>query len=286
MHPEHAYTDSLVHSTPERHVVPVVPIAPVLLKAHDLSVSFPKAGMNAWAGGLRKFLRGLHVSDLWKREYDPVVKNITLELRQGETLGVIGESGSGKSTLAMALLDLLGQTGARVAGSVEVLGQSWLSMGKPTQRALRASFQVIFQDPFGSLSPRMTIGQIVGEGLALHQPQLSVDARKQLVIEALKEVGLDRTAYNRYPHEFSGGQRQRIAIARALVLKPQILVLDEPTSALDVTIQKQILALLSELQRKYNMAYLLISHDLEVVNAMSHRIITMKKGKQIKHQEL
>ena len=285
-HPEHAYTDSLVHSSPERHVVPVVPIAPILLKAHDLSVAFPKAGVTAWGAGLKKFLRGLHVSDLWKREYDPVVRNISLELRQGETLGVIGESGSGKSTLAMALLDLLGQTGARVTGFVEILGQSWLSMSKPSQRALRASCQVIFQDPFGSLSPRMTIGQIVGEGLALHQPQLSFDARKQLVIEALKEVGLDRTAYSRYPHEFSGGQRQRIAIARALVLKPQILVLDEPTSALDVTIQKQILALLCELQRKYNMAYLLISHDLEVVNAMSHRIITMKKGKQIKHQEL
>ena len=285
-HPEHAYTDSLVHSSPVRDVVPVVPIAPVLLKAHDVSVSFPKAGVRAWGAGLKKFLRGLHVSDLWKREYDPVVKNVSLELRQGETLGVIGESGSGKSTLAMALLDLLGQTGAKVSGSVEVLEHPWFEMSKSQQRSLRSSFQVIFQDPFGSLSPRMTVGQIVGEGLSLHQPHLSLDARKQLVIDALKEVGLDRTAYSRYPHEFSGGQRQRIAIARALVLKPQVLVLDEPTSALDVTIQKQILALLSDLQHKYNMAYLLISHDLEVIHAMAHRIITLKKGKQIKHQEI
>ena len=284
-HPEHAYTDNLVHSAPVRSVAPVVPIAPVLLKAQDVSVAFPKAG-GSWGDNLRKFLRGLHVSDLWKREYDLVVKNISLQLRQGETLGVIGESGSGKSTLAMALLDLLGQTGARVTGSVDVLEQPWLGMSSSSQRSLRASFQVIFQDPFGSLSPRMTVGQIVGEGIALHQPQLSTDARKQLVIDALKEVGLDRTAYSRYPHEFSGGQRQRIAIARALVLKPQILVLDEPTSALDVTIQKQILSLLSDLQHKYNMAYLLISHDLEVIHAMSHRIITMKKGKQIKHQDL
>jgi microcin C transport system ATP-binding protein len=284
-HPEHAYTENLVHSAPVRSVAPVVPIAPVLLKAQDVSVAFPKAG-GSWGDNLRKFLRGLHVSDLWKREYDSVVKNISLQLRQGETLGVIGESGSGKSTLAMALLDLLGQTGARVTGSVEVLEQPWLGMSPSNQRSLRASFQVIFQDPFGSLSPRMTVGQIVGEGIALHQPQLSTDARKQLVIDALKEVGLDRTAYSRYPHEFSGGQRQRIAIARALVLKPQILVLDEPTSALDVTIQKQILGLLSDLQHKYNMAYLLISHDLEVIHAMSHRIITMKKGKQIKHQDL
>jgi microcin C transport system ATP-binding protein len=285
-HPEHAYTDSLVHSNPIRSVVPVVPIAPILLKAHDVSVAFPKAGVSSWGDSFKKFLRGLHVSDLWKHEYVSVVKGISLELRQGETLGVIGESGSGKSTLAMALLDLLGQTGAKVSGRVEILGHSWLGLRKFEQRALRASFQVIFQDPFGSLSPRMTVGQIVGEGLSLHQPQLSLDARKQLVIEALKEVGLDRTAYSRYPHEFSGGQRQRIAIARALVLKPQILVLDEPTSALDVTIQKQILTLLSDLQHKYNMAYLLISHDLDVIHAMSHRIITMKKGKQIKHQEL
>lgn len=289
-HPDHPYTNSLVNSKPVRNVLPLVPIAPVLLKAEQVSVAYPQAGKGTFGGnfgrGIAQFIRGFHFSDLWKREYQQVVKDVSLELRQGETLGLIGESGSGKSTLAMALLDLLGQTGAKLSGQVEVLGHDWLKLNTTERSRLRASFQVIFQDPFGSLSPRMTVGQIVGEGLSLHQADLSADARKAKVIDVLKEVGLDRTAYSRYPHEFSGGQRQRIAIARALILKPQILVLDEPTSALDVTIQKQILALLSDLQHKYNMAYLLISHDLEVVEAMSHRVITLKKGKQIKHQEL
>ena len=284
--PEHAYTETLVHSEPVRNVLPLVPIAPVLLKAKELSVSYPKAGSSRLFKGLKKFLRGFHFSDLWQQDYDQVVKHIDLDLRQGETLGVIGESGSGKSTLAMALLGLLGQTGAKTSGYVEILGHDWFALSQKDRRPLRASFQVIFQDPFGSLSPRMTVGQIVGEGLRLHQSDLSADAVKAKVIDVLKEVGLDRTAFNRYPHEFSGGQRQRIAIARALILKPQILVLDEPTSALDVTIQRQILELLSDLQHKYNMAYLLISHDLSVVRAMSHRIITMKKGLKIKEEAL
>jgi microcin C transport system ATP-binding protein len=284
--PDHPYTNSLVNSKPVRNVLPLVPIAPVLLRAEQVSVAYPQAGKGALGRGIQQFIRGFHFSDLWKRDYQEVVKDVSLELRQGETLGLIGESGSGKSTLAMALLDLLGQTGAKISGQVEVLGHDWLKLNVTERSRLRASFQVIFQDPFGSLSPRMTVGQIVGEGLSLHQSDLSPDATKAKVIDVLKEVGLDRTAYSRYPHEFSGGQRQRIAIARALILKPQILVLDEPTSALDVTIQKQILALLADLQHKYNMAYLLISHDLEVVEAMSHRVITLKKGKQIKHQEL
>jgi microcin C transport system ATP-binding protein len=284
--PDHPYTSSLVNSKPVRNVLPLVPIAPVLLRAEQVSVAYPQAGKGTLGRGIQQFIRGFHFSDLWKRDYQEVVKDVSLELRQGETLGLIGESGSGKSTLAMALLDLLGQTGAKISGQVEVLGHDWLKLNVAEHSRLRASFQVIFQDPFGSLSPRMTVGQIVGEGLSLHQSDLSPDATKAKVIDVLKEVGLDRTAYSRYPHEFSGGQRQRIAIARALILKPQILVLDEPTSALDVTIQKQILALLADLQHKYNMAYLLISHDLEVVEAMSHRIITLKKGKQIKHQEL
>ena len=284
--PEHPYTHSLVHSEPVRQVAPLAPIAPVLLKAQGVSVAFPKAGSGSVAKGLKKFLRGFHFSDLWQREYDEVVKRVDLDLRQGETLGLIGESGSGKSTLAMALLGLLGQTGAKTSGEIEVLGHDWLKLSAKERSALRASFQVIFQDPFGSLSPRMTVGQIIGEGLALHQPDLSEETIKTKVIEVLKEVGLDRTAFSRYPHEFSGGQRQRIAIARALILKPPILVLDEPTSALDVTIQRQILDLLSDLQHKYNMAYLLISHDLSVVRAMSHRVITLKKGLKIKHEDL
>ena len=284
--PEHPYTYSLVHSEPVRQVAPLAPIAPILLKAHGVSVAFPKAGSGSFTKGLKKFLRGFHFSDLWQREYDEVVKRVDLDLRQGETLGLIGESGSGKSTLAMALLGLLGQTGAKTSGEIEVLGHDWLKISAKERSALRASFQVIFQDPFGSLSPRMTVGQIIGEGLALHQPDLSEETIKTKVIEVLKEVGLDRTAFSRYPHEFSGGQRQRIAIARALILKPPILVLDEPTSALDVTIQRQILDLLSDLQHKYNMAYLLISHDLSVVKAMSHRVITLKKGLKIKHEDL
>ena len=283
--PEHPYTQSLVNSQPQRQVTSIVPIAPVLLKADNVSVAYPAAG-GRMLNRLQRFFKGFHLSDLWAREYESVVKNVSLQLRQGETLGLIGESGSGKSTLAMALLDLLGQTGAVTSGQVEVLGRDWLTLPKMDRSKIRAAYQVIFQDPFGSLSPRMTVGEIVGEGLALHQPELSLDARRSKVVDALKEVGLDRTVYGRYPHEFSGGQRQRIAIARALILKPQILVLDEPTSALDVTIQKQILALLSDLQHRYNMAYLLISHDLDVVKAMSHRIITLKKGKQIKHEEL
>jgi len=284
--PEHAYTESLVHSEPVRNVLPLVPIAPVLLKAHDLTVAYPKVGGGRFLAGLKKFLRGFHFADLWHQEYDEVVKQIDLDLRQGETLGLIGESGSGKSTLAMALLGLLGQTGAKTSGRVEILGYDWFKMSQKERRPLRASFQVIFQDPFGSLSPRMTVGQIVGEGLLLHHADLTAEALKSRVIEVLKEVGLDRTAFNRYPHEFSGGQRQRIAIARALILKPQILVLDEPTSALDVTIQRQILELLSDLQHKYNMAYLLISHDLSVIRAMSHRVISLEKGIKIKEEAL
>ena len=197
-----------------------------------------------------------------------------LSVRQGETLGIVGESGSGKSTLAMALLGL-----QRISqGKVEFQGRALGDYRGREKTVLRSNMQVVFQDPYGSLSPRQTVEQIVGEGLALHRPELGAAARHAKVVSVLREVGMDRTALNRYPHEFSGGQRQRIAIARALVLEPRILMLDEPTSALDVSIQMQVLKLLADLQKKYNLGYVFISHDLEVIGAMAHRVAVMQNG--------
>ena len=207
-----------------------------------------------------------------------VLEDITFTVPLHTATVFIGASGSGKSTLAMALLDLLGQTGAKVSGEVEVLEHPWFEMSKSQQRSLRSSFQVIFQDPFGSLSPRMTVGQIVGEGLSLHQPHLSLDARKQLVIDALKEVGLDRTAYSRYPHEFSGGQRQRLAIARCLAVKPELIIADEIVSALDVSIQAQIVNLLRKIQKETGLSFVFITHDVAVARYVGHRIAVMYLG--------
>ncbi len=169
-------------------------------------------------------------------------------------------------------------------------GQRIDNAGRPELRAMRKRMQVVFQDPFASLSPRLTVGQIVGEGLALHRPELSAAEREALVLQMLDEVGLSERhgvaqVLQRYPHEFSGGQRQRIAIARAVVLRPEVLVLDEPTSALDVSVQQQVLALLGELQRRYGISYLFISHDLAVVRAMSHRVLVMKGGDVVEQGE-
>jgi microcin C transport system ATP-binding protein len=269
-HPTDPYTRALVNSEPVRELAPVLPLAPVLLKAESLSVAYPSMESSSW---------------LKKAAPHKVLKKVSFQLKQGETIGVIGESGSGKTTLGMAVLGLLGDSSAQVTGEVDVLGKDWQKLTSAERRAMRASLQVIFQDPFGSLSPRMNVLQIVAEGLDVHFPNLTAVEREARVIDILKEVGLDRSALTRYPHEFSGGQRQRIAIARALILRPQILVLDEPTSALDVSIQKQVLALLSELQKKYNLAYLMISHDLAVIRAMSHEVMVLKEGRVIEFGE-
>ncbi|MFA8389863.1 ABC transporter ATP-binding protein [Burkholderia ubonensis] len=258
--PEHPYTQRLLNSRPQRAVVPVLPIAPVLLDARHVTVQFARK-----RPGLAGWFKTVSVA---------AVSDVSVSVRQGETLGVVGESGSGKSTLAMALLGL--QKTAH--GEIEFQGRALSSYRGREQAALRSNMQVVFQDPFSSLSPRHTIERIVGEGLELHRPDLSADARRAKSLAVLREVGLDRTVMHRYPHEFSGGQRQRIAIARALVLEPRILILDEPTSALDVSIQQQVLKLLANLQQKYNLGYLFISHDLDVIGAMAHRVAVMQDG--------
>ena len=266
--PQHSYTRKLLASRPERVVQPVADDAPVLVQGDGVGVSF--AFKEGWFG-TRQF---------------QAVKNATLALRRGETLGIVGESGSGKTTLGMALLALQ----PIAAGSVSLAGQRIDNADGKTLRAMRRRMQVVFQDPFASLSPRMTIGQIVGEGLALHRAELSKAEREKLILAMLDEVGLSERqgvagVLQRYPHEFSGGQRQRIAIARAVVLRPEVLVLDEPTSALDVSVQQQVLRLLADLQKRYGMSYIFISHDLAVVRAMSHRVMVMKNGDVIEAGE-
>ena len=259
--PQHAYTQKLLASRPERVVQAVAADAPLLLQGDAVGVSFTFS--EGWFG---------------KRQFQ-AVKGATLQLKRGETLGIVGESGSGKTTLGMALLALQGLS----SGSVTMGGERIDNADRTHLRAMRKRMQVVFQDPFASLSPRMTIGQIVGEGLALHQPELDKAGRDQRVLDMLDEVGLSERhgvagVLQRYPHEFSGGQRQRIAIARAVVLRPEVLVLDEPTSALDVSVQQQVLRLLADLQQRYGMSYVFISHDLAVVRAMSHRVMVMKNG--------
>jgi microcin C transport system ATP-binding protein len=264
--PRETYTKKLLSSRPQRMVEPVKDSGPehALLAANGMRCVFsiPKG---------------------WFRKRDFVaVDELDLHLNPGETLGIVGESGSGKSTLGMALLRL---SSARTQGSIR-LGDARISeLDSRALRPLRAGMQVVFQDPFASLSPRRTVEQIVGEGLALHRPELDRHALQAAVIAALEEVGIPQAVMGRYPHEFSGGQRQRIAIARALVLKPRLILLDEPTSSLDVSVQLQVLRLLAELQRRYGLAYLFISHDLAVIRAMAHRVIVMKDGKVVESGE-
>jgi microcin C transport system ATP-binding protein len=258
--PREAYTRKLLASHPQRIVADTMIGSSPLLSAERVRCTF-------------SIKRG------WFRKTPFVaVDDVDVQLKPHETLGIVGESGSGKSTLGMALLRL---SAAQVQGRIAFAGNAISDMNSSAVRPLRARMQVVFQDPFASLSPRRTIEQIVGEGLALHQPQLSTQQLRQAVAAGLEEVGLVPAMMSRYPHEFSGGQRQRIAIARTLVLKPDLLLLDEPTSALDVSVQLQVLQLLAELQRKYGMAYIFISHDLAVIRAMAHRVMVMKDGKVV-----
>ncbi|MBB3002304.1 microcin C transport system ATP-binding protein [Paraburkholderia tropica] len=260
--PQHPYTQRLLDSEPSRAVQPVAPDAPVILDVKDLAVDYRTAG-KGW--------RSLFGGDAFR-----AVHEASLTLRRGETLGVVGESGSGKSTLASTVLGLQGAA----EGEIRIDGKPLAALrGAGERLSLYKRMQVVFQDPFGSLSPRMTIEQIVGEGLTVHQPQLKGEAKRRRIGGLLEEVGLPAESMLRYPHEFSGGQRQRIAIARALAVEPEMIVLDEPTSALDVSIQKQVLALLTDLQKRYRLSYLFITHDLAVMRAMAHRVIVMKAGR-------
>ncbi|RJT30891.1 ABC transporter ATP-binding protein [Mesorhizobium waimense] len=256
--PQHAYTKMLLAAEPTGSKAPPPANAPVLLEGRNVEVVFRIGG---------GFLSG---EPLMLRAVD----RISIRLQRNQTIGIVGESGSGKSTLGRALLRLLPSDGLIRFGDRDISGADRQAM-----RPLRREMQLVFQDPFGSLSPRMTVGQVITEGLLVHEPNLSGKQRDQRAIEALREVGLDPNSRNRYPHEFSGGQRQRIAIARAMILKPNLVVLDEPTSALDRSVQKQIVELLRKLQADHGLSYLFISHDLAVVRAMADYIIVMKQGK-------
>jgi oligopeptide transport system ATP-binding protein len=258
--PRHGYTRALIAAEPSGRKAPVAPDAPIVLEATSIGVTFAWGG--GWFGPPRQQLRA--------------VDDVSLKLRRGETIGIVGESGSGKSTLGRALLQLLKST-----GQVSLLGQPFTGLAPEAMRRLRKRLQIVFQDPFGSLSPRLTAGHIVAEGLLVHEPQISARECDRRAAQALEEVQLDPAWRNRYPHEFSGGQRQRIAIARAIVLKPDVVVLDEPTSALDRQVQKQIVELLRGLQQRHGLSYLFISHDLTVVRAMADRILVMKGGRVV-----
>ena len=258
--PQHSYTKHLLAAEPKGKPLQPHPDAKPVVQATDLKVWFPiKRGV------LRRTVG-----------YVKAVDGITVEVREGHTVGVVGESGSGKTTLAMGLLRL-----ERSDGDILFNGDSIHDKGWSELRALRKEMQIVFQDPYGSLSPRMSVGQVIEEGLLVHGGAGDYEQRRALISEALLEVGLDPASQDRYPHEFSGGQRQRIAIARAMVLKPRFVVLDEPTSALDMSVQAQIVDLLRDLQKRHNLAYLFISHDLKVVRALADEMIVMRDGRVV-----
>ncbi|MFN5995938.1 MAG: ABC transporter ATP-binding protein [Paracoccaceae bacterium] len=254
--PQHPYTQKLLAAEQKGGPPPVPEGAAEVVRTDALRIWFP-----IHKGLLRKTVG-----------YVKAVNDATLSVRAGETLGIVGESGSGKTTLALAILRLIGST-----GTVTFLGRDLQSHSRSDLRGLRREMQIVFQDPYGSLSPRMTVEEIIAEGLGVHGVSPGQN-RTDMVAGIMQEVGLDPATMQRYPHEFSGGQRQRIAIARAMILRPKLLVLDEPTSALDMTVQVQIADLLRELQRKWGLAYIFISHDLRVIRAMAHKVMVMQAG--------
>ncbi|MER8951181.1 ABC transporter ATP-binding protein [Mesorhizobium sp. M0833] len=256
--PQHAYTRHLLAAEPKGKPPAANQAAKPVMVGKDVKVWFPiKKGF-------------------FRRTVDNVkaVDGIDVTVRAGQTLGVVGESGSGKTTLGLALARMISST-----GTIQFNGRGIDQLSFSEMRPLRRELQIVFQDPFGSLSPRMSVAEIIEEGLKIHEPKLSPDARDERVVDVLKEVGLDPATRNRYPHEFSGGQRQRVAIARAMVLNPRFVMLDEPTSALDMSVQAQVVDLLRSLQAKHDLAYLFISHDLRVIRALANEVIVMRNGR-------
>jgi microcin C transport system ATP-binding protein len=258
LRPQHDYTRRLLAAEPKGHPVAAAPDAPNIMTGTDVKVWFPiKAGL------LRRVV-----------DHVKAIDGVSLAVREGHTVGVVGESGSGKTTLGLALLRLI-----QSEGGIQFDGTALQGLSSREVRPLRRQMQIVFQDPFGSLSPRLSVGQIVAEGLKVHGLGKSEAEREAMIVQALEEVGVDPDSRHRYPHEFSGGQRQRIAIARAMILKPRFVVLDEPTSALDMSVQAQIVDLLRELQERHKLAYMFISHDLRVVRALADEVIVLKDGK-------
>jgi oligopeptide transport system ATP-binding protein len=262
--PQHDYTRMLIAAEPAGRKTPPPAGAPILLSGENMRVSFKMPGTLL-------------------RKVPPLVAvdGVSVSVPAGGTLGIVGESGSGKSTLGRALLRLV-----PCEGKVRFAGEDITGLDRAAMRPKRRDIQVVFQDPFGSLSPRMTVGDIIGEGMLVHEPQLSRSERDRRVALALEEVQLQPAMRNRYPHEFSGGQRQRIAIARALILKPKLMLLDEPTSALDRTVQKSVVELLRNLQAAHGLTYLFISHDLAVVRALSDHVMVMKDGRIVEEGDV